>query len=311
MTVSRAPDGRSPEATAASRLDQLGDALEKLSMLDQPAEAVARLADRLLPEGRVRDWASGLPLAHPLHPAAVGLPIGSLAAASWLDVRGGNRVAARRLIAFGLAGSVPALVSGVNDWLSTAEAERRVGLVHAVANATALLAYAASWRARRRGGHAAGVLLGLAGLGCLGAAGWLGGHLAYATGVGVDTTAFQAYPSEWTDVGAETDVPVTGSRLVHAEGAPVLVARAEGGEHGFVALAARCTHRGGPLTDGEIRDGCVTCPWHGSVFELSTGAVRRGPASRPQPVLQVRVADGRVQVRRPDEARALRLNPIS
>ena len=53
----------------------------------------------------------------------------------------------------------------------------------------------------------------------------------------------------------------------------------------------------------------MTCPWHDSEFALSDGAVVSGPASRPQPVAEVRVVDGRVQVRRAGEARTLRTNP--
>jgi nitrite reductase/ring-hydroxylating ferredoxin subunit len=150
-------------------------------------------------------------------------------------------------------------------------------------------------------------MLALAGAGLTGAAGWLGGHLAYALGVGVDTTAFQALPGEWTDTCAEADVPGTGGLRVDVAGVPVLLARAGGT---VVALADRCTHRGGPLHDGEFADGCVTCPLHGSSFALADGRVRAGPATRPQPTLAVRVESGRVQVRRADEQRSLRTNPV-
>jgi 3-phenylpropionate/trans-cinnamate dioxygenase ferredoxin component len=44
---------------------------------------------------------------------------------------------------------------------------------------------------------------------------------------------------------------------------------------------AKCTHVGGPLDQGAVSGTTVTCPWHGSQFDLRTGAVVRGPASRP------------------------------
>jgi ferredoxin-NADP reductase/nitrite reductase/ring-hydroxylating ferredoxin subunit len=44
------------------------------------------------------------------------------------------------------------------------------------------------------------------------------------------------------------------------------------------AVGARCTHEGGPLAEGETRDGAVVCPWHQSQFELQTGRVLEGPA---------------------------------
>lgn len=47
------------------------------------------------------------------------------------------------------------------------------------------------------------------------------------------------------------------------------------------ATQARCTHRGGPLNEGALDGSTVTCPWHGSQFNVCTGAVLRGPASDP------------------------------
>jgi nitrite reductase (NADH) small subunit len=44
---------------------------------------------------------------------------------------------------------------------------------------------------------------------------------------------------------------------------------------------AKCTHVGGPIDKGPVAGTIVTCPWHGSQFDLGTGAVVRGPASRP------------------------------
>lgn len=63
------------------------------------------------------------------------------------------------------------------------------------------------------------------------------------------------------------------------------------------ALAERCSHLGGPLSEGEVADGCVRCPWHGSTFRLSDGRNVTGPATAPQPAFDTRVRDGRVQVR--------------
>jgi nitrite reductase/ring-hydroxylating ferredoxin subunit len=54
------------------------------------------------------------------------------------------------------------------------------------------------------------------------------------------------------------------------------------------AIDAKCTHVGGPLERGAVRDGTVTCPWHGSQFELATGAVKRGPAAQPVRSYRVR-----------------------
>ncbi|GAB3804165.1 hypothetical protein GCM10028798_23990 [Humibacter antri] len=52
-----------------------------------------------------------------------------------------------------------------------------------------------------------------------------------------------------------------------------------------------------PLDQGSLVGGCVQCPSHGSEFRLDDGAVEGGPESVPEPVWDVRVADGRVSVR--------------
>ena len=57
----------------------------------------------------------------------------------------------------------------------------------------------------------------------------------------------------------------------------------------FYALDNRCTHVGGPLGQGEVEGTTVTCPWHGSQFNIMTGEVLRGPARRPVAVYPVHV----------------------
>ena len=136
----------------------------------------------------------------------------------------------------------------------------------------------------------------------------MGGHLSYALGVGVDTTAFQHSPEAWTAVAADADVVPDRLLAASADGVPVLLTRAPDGT--ALVLADRCTHRGAPLHEGELRGGCIVCPWHGSEFALD-GSVVRGPATRPQAAYETQVVDGRVFVRRADEPRSLRTNPVS
>jgi nitrite reductase/ring-hydroxylating ferredoxin subunit len=63
------------------------------------------------------------------------------------------------------------------------------------------------------------------------------------------------------------------------------------------ALANTCSHAGGPLNEGELVEGCVVCPWHGSSFRLIDGSIVHGPASMPQPIYQTRIRDGKIEVR--------------
>jgi nitrite reductase/ring-hydroxylating ferredoxin subunit len=67
----------------------------------------------------------------------------------------------------------------------------------------------------------------------------------------------------------------------------------------FYALDNRCTHMGGPLGEGEVEGTHVTCPWHGSIFEITTGAVVRAPARRPVATFPVRVEGNDVLVELP------------
>ena len=67
---------------------------------------------------------------------------------------------------------------------------------------------------------------------------------------------------------------------------------------GWHAIGDRCSHRGGPLHEGTIDDGCVTCPWHDSQFRTTDGAVVRGPATSPQPCYEVREGPDGLSARR-------------
>jgi nitrite reductase/ring-hydroxylating ferredoxin subunit/uncharacterized membrane protein len=291
-------------------LDRLIGRIERAAVLDRVSDRVAAAVATPLSWRRVRNILSGTSVGHPAHPALVTLPMGSWLAASYLDVFGGarSRPAAGQLVGFGTLSALPAMLTGLSDWSYTTGAERRVGFVHAAGNYAALSCYTASWVARRRRHHRVGTWLAAAGTVTVSLTGWLGGHLSYARGVGVDTTAFQVAPVEWTDVISESELFPNEPVLVHAAGHPVLLI-SSGGE--LVAIADRCTHRGAPLHEGPFDNDCIVCPWHGSTFAVSDGHVVEGPATRAQPVFEVRTRLGKVQVRRRDEPGSLRSNPVT
>lgn len=292
------------EAAANRTAENLIERIEREERLDAPAEASATLLKKVIKPGLLKDLLSGTPIGHPAHPVLVTVPIGAWLTASVLDLTGDD-VAARRAVGLGVLTALPAAATGASDWSDTHGAEQRVGLVHAAANYLAIGMQAASWVARQRGKRSTGVALTLAANSVAGLAGWLGGHLSYAMGVGIDTTVFEQFPQDWTDAAAESDVPETGLGVTVA-GVPVLLARTGGR---ITAIADRCTHRGAPLHEGEIADGCVVCPWHDSKFSLEDGSIEAGPATRPQPALDVEVRDGRVRVKRLEE-RTLRKGPV-
>ena len=91
------------------------------------------------------------------------LPIGFWTSAFVLDIVGGkrSRPAAELLVGLGVLSALPTAASGAADWSDTDGGSRRVGLVHAAANTSAVVLYAWSWNARRQNRHARGVALGL------------------------------------------------------------------------------------------------------------------------------------------------------
>jgi nitrite reductase/ring-hydroxylating ferredoxin subunit/uncharacterized membrane protein len=291
----------------AQALDSLASRIESTPALDGLANSLVKLGAPLQRPG-IRDVLSGTPVGHPAHPVLVTVPIGAWTTASVLDLTFRNQRAARVAVGFGVLSAIPTALTGFSDWLYTTGAERRIGLVHALTNDVALTLYSASWIARRRKRNLRGAALAGVGALVLTAGGWLGGHLAYALGVGVDTTAFQAATEEWTDVLPESELPAVGETTqAEVAGIPLLVVRQADGIH---VLADRCTHRGAPLSDGELQAGCIVCPWHDSAFDVQDGSVVRGPASRPQPVYEVRTIGGQLQVRRSAEQRSMRTNPV-
>jgi nitrite reductase/ring-hydroxylating ferredoxin subunit len=126
------------------------------------------------------------------------------------------------------------------------------------------------------------------------AGGYLGGHLSYVLGIGVDHTAFEQPPSEWTDVAAVDDLTAGTPKRVDVDGAAILLLAREDGIH---AIGAVCPHLGGPLDEGEIEGDTVTCPWHGSVFCISDGSLQHGPSATAVTAYDVMTESGRVYVR--------------
>ncbi|TMV79001.1 nitrite reductase small subunit NirD [Thioclava sp. BHET1] len=73
----------------------------------------------------------------------------------------------------------------------------------------------------------------------------------------------------WAAVGRIDDIPRKGARCVTLGAMTIAVFRTE--DDRIFALEDRCPHRGGPLSQGIVHDGCVTCPLHNWVISLATG----------------------------------------
>ena len=88
-------------------------------------------------------------------------------------------------------------------------------------------------------------------------------------------------------------IPEASCRLAVGNGQEVAVYNVDGQ---LYATQNNCTHRGGPLCEGTLAGEIVTCPWHGSQFNVRTGEVVDGPAEVPLKTYRVEVRDGKVFV---------------
>jgi nitrite reductase/ring-hydroxylating ferredoxin subunit len=94
-----------------------------------------------------------------------------------------------------------------------------------------------------------------------------------------------------TDLGPEADVRARLPLVVELGGERFRLLDLDGA---LVAHAATCPHWLGPLADATLRDGCVTCPWHGYRFDVRTGASADGRGLRLAPAPSVVIERGRV-----------------
>jgi nitrite reductase/ring-hydroxylating ferredoxin subunit/uncharacterized membrane protein len=241
-------------------------------------------------------------LGHPLHPAVTDLPIGAWTVGVVLDylaVYGHAVPAAAGDIALlvGVIAALLATASGYTDFNETVDHERRVALTHGLTMSLVVVIEIASLLLRwldGGGGHPVAIGLATAGLVVAYVGGYIGGHVVFSMGTAVNRNAFYAGPQDYVEVGSSNDFAENQLRRVMVEDLPVLLVR-QGGK--LCAIGAVCSHAGGPLDEGTLENGTVTCPWHGSKFDVCTGAVQGGPATFGAPQLTVREVDGRVSVK--------------
>lgn len=270
-------------------LRELTAKLEGLEVLDGVSDALSGLVNSAVRP--VKSLLSGTWLGHPLHPLLTDVPIGCWTGAVALDLVGGEASAGAidPLVGVGALTALPAVVSGLSDWADSYGGERRLGLVHALTNAAALALFASSLVSRHQARR-----LRLLGFATVSIGGYLGAHLSFSQGLGVDHQVFLEKPEDWVDA-LDAATLEEGRPTAATGGARVMLYR-QGSE--IYAISDVCPHAGGPLHEGEVDEAlCVTCPWHGSRFRLSDGQVVRGPASAPATLYEARVSEGRIEVR--------------
>jgi nitrite reductase/ring-hydroxylating ferredoxin subunit/uncharacterized membrane protein len=253
---------------------------------------------------------------HPIHPVLIPFPFAYLFGsacvdtAAWAADRPEWYRTARHMRVMGIGAALVAAVPGLVDYFlaippdsSAAKRARTHGLSNLSAVAVMSLVAAARHDDRRPGVLELAAQAGAASL--LAFAGYLGGTLVYRNQIGVDHRYADAgkwqereLPAHETalgiDAGAASDLAVNQMALLHVGKRRVVLARTE---DGFVAFDDRCTHRGGPLSDGTLACGTVQCPWHGSQFDVRSGQVQHGPAEAPIRTHSVIERDGRLWLR--------------
>jgi nitrite reductase/ring-hydroxylating ferredoxin subunit len=100
--------------------------------------------------------------------------------------------------------------------------------------------------------------------------------------------------SDFVRVASTSEIPEGKMRKVIVSSQQVLVVNVKGK---YYAIGNVCTHLGGPLDRGILEGQEVQCPLHGSHFDVTTGQVKRGPATRPEPVYDIKVEAGSILVR--------------
>jgi nitrite reductase/ring-hydroxylating ferredoxin subunit len=269
------------------------------------AERLQPLIKRAVGVRGVGNTLDGVWLGAPLHPALTDVPVGSWTAALLLDTAAaltGDETlsgAADRVLAVGTIAALPAVATGLNDLRDLVGQSRQVAMVHAVLNVVGLSFSAASVGYRAAGRRGLGRGFSATGFLISSSAAHLGGMLAFGLGIRVNRTVGQTISESFVPVLDAAELEGEELREVRVDGVPVLIARGHSGE--ICALAATCTHLGGPLAEGSREGDTVTCPWHGSRFDLRTGAVVGGPAVFAQPRLGAREREGKVEVGLPGD----------
>lgn len=233
---------------------------------------------------------------HPIHPALIVYPFAFLTGAFGFSVAAAvkkNRTfdtVANTLIPTGIAAGLLAAVPGIVDYFTVVPPQssgKERATNHALLNVAGLSLFTGSWLLGRRGARRLLLLL-MQGVGsaAMSVAGYMGGTLVYRNQIGVDHRYADA--GKWQEesrehaesralTSAAAPLGVNQMKLVHAGDKRIAVARTE---TGYAAFDDRCTHKGGPLSDGVLICGTVQCPWHGSQFDVHTGQVKCGPAEK-------------------------------
>lgn len=287
-----------------------GELIAKSPWLDILAKPLQGLVAKLYgepkaPSYRFKDILNGVWYGHPLHPVLVTVPLGAWTATllldmAWLaDQDEGTARSADLTMWLGLAGAAGSAITGVTQWVDTDGAEQRTGMMHALLNTTVLGANLVSAALRLTGQRRAAIALASTSYMVSTFAAYIGGELSYSNAIGVNHVAWEGGSDDYVAVMNEKDLVAGKLTRVDAAGIPAVLLK-DG--NALYAIAATCSHLGGPLDEGSVENGVVYCPWHNSGFRMADGSVVNSPAVCGQPTFAVRARNGKIELRRLEHA---------
>lgn len=251
----------------------------------------------------LQDFLNGSWLGHALHPVLTDVVVGGATVVVMFDILRvvfgvqGLEQPTTWVVGLTVLAALATIVTGLTDFKDTGKgsASRNVAGMHGLINIAGTLLFGVALALRLLDHNNWGALTFLVGYGVVSVGAFIGGHVVFKYGEMVNHNAFARgkRAKEFTPVLAVAELPeATPTRAMLGATALVLVRRGD-----IVhALKESCSHAGGPLAQGTLRDGAIQCPWHQSVFRLRDGAVLHGPATSRQVRYQARIADGQVEV---------------
>jgi uncharacterized membrane protein/nitrite reductase/ring-hydroxylating ferredoxin subunit len=252
---------------------------------------------------------------HPIHPALIVFPFAFLVGALAFDAAGVvmDRPAfwttGAYLALAGVGTALLAAIPGFIDYFFTVPPRSSAKVratKHMLLNLSAVAVFALACVLRGDTTAKPEVLqlfLEAAGAGLLTVGSWMGGTLTFRNQIGVDHRYARA--GKWAEervspdsdgsavVAHSGELEIDQMKLVHVNGRRIVLARTA---DGYVAFDDRCPHRGGSLAGGTMMCGRVQCPWHGSQFDVASGAVKAGPAKEAIETFRVEKKGDRLQV---------------
>ena len=254
----------------------------------------------------LQDLLNGSWLGHSLHPVLTDVVVGGATVAVLLEILGwlgvtGLRTAITWTLGLTWLAALGTIVTGLTDYKDTATGdERNMAGLHGLINIVATVLFIVAFLAYLGPDGSLGPVLLIAGYFVLSIGAFIGGHVVFKYGYMVNHNAFARGKrvKEFTAVLPAAELP-DRTPIKASLGATALVLVRRGDV--VFALKETCSHAGGPLAEGTLDGDAIVCPWHGSTFRLSDGAVRHGPAATRQVAYRARVNAGQVEVQGPVE----------